>query len=113
MQEDLKKSQEIKPLPSTEKISEVKEKYLKIVRALRFDHVEESFSKINKVFFSNISGVIKVLKSYGLINSPEIKKECEDFFKFCDTIRGTSRLYKQEDIDIANKMLDSLIKELS
>jgi hypothetical protein len=49
----------------------------------------------------------------GLINSPQAKQECEDFLKFCGTIQGTTRFYKQEDIDKANKVLDCLIEELS
>ena len=126
MEESFKKAQQIKTIQNPEAISEVKERYLKKIKVLRFDYIEEFPPEMSEsempnnqkyksrtVFFSNVAGVIMVLKRYGLINSVEIKKECEDFFKFCDTIRGTSRLHNQDDIDIANKMLDSLIKELS
>ncbi len=127
MEENLKQPRDIRITPlSPKEILEKKEKYLKTLRRLRFDYIEEFPSEIllpdmpnyqlykcRTNFFSTISAIILYLREIGLINSPETKKECEEFFKFCDTIRGNKNFYKQQDVDKANKILDFLIKELS
>lgn len=127
MDENFKQFQRIPEISlSPEELLERKEKYLKKLKVLRYDYIEEFPSEIlspempnyplykcRTNFFNNISTTIMVLQSIGLINSVEIKKECKDFSKFCDSIKGTTRRYKQEDIDKANKVLDCLIKELS
>lgn len=127
MEESFKQFQKIPEiLLSPEELLERKEEYLKKLKVLRFDYIEEFPSEILQPempnyhkykcrtnFFNNISTTIMVLQSIELINSVETKKECKDFIKFCDSIGGTTRRYTQKDIDIANKMLDSLIKELS
>ncbi|MDO9231142.1 MAG: hypothetical protein Q7U36_01525 [bacterium] len=111
---------------SLEKPQTEKEKILKSLHRLRFEFIEEfpteillpdhpnyHLYKCRTNYFNGVSLKILRLQHMGLINSPEAKQECEDFFKFCDTIRGTTRFYQQEDIDKANKVLDCLIKELS
>ncbi|OGI68461.1 hypothetical protein A2738_01085 [Candidatus Nomurabacteria bacterium RIFCSPHIGHO2_01_FULL_42_15] len=126
MDENFKQFQKIKVTPSPEKISKIREEYLKLLNVLRFDYIEEIPSKrlrpempnyqrykCRTVFFSNVLGVIMVLNTHELINNPEVKKQCEEFSRFCDTLRGTERFYTEEDVDIANRMLDSLIAELS
>lgn len=93
---------------------------------MRFDYIEEFPSerllpgmpnyhkyKCRTNFFNTVSGVILRLNQLKLINGSETKKGCEEFFKFCSSIRGTKRFYTQEDINKANRVLDFLIKELS
>lgn len=113
MDENFKKAQEIKVKQSSEKISEVKERYLKTLNALRSYDVKKSSPEIRTVFFGNVSGIIMVLKTMKLISNSETKKECEEFLEFLKSSRGTRRIYTQDDIDKANRVLDSLIKELS
>ena len=115
-----------KVIRSPEQLAREKERFLNDFRRLRFDFLEEfpkerlmpdmpnyHLYKCRTNFFSAILIRIVRLKQLGLVNSQETKKECKEFNLFCDSIRGTGRFYVQEDIDKANKVLDSLIKELS
>jgi len=127
MEEKFKRPRDIRINPlSPEELLEKKKEKLKTLRHLRFDYIEEfpterllpdmpnyHLYKCRTIFFATISEIIKHLQDLGLIKNSETKKECKEFFKFCDTIRETKRFYKQEDIDKANKVLDSLMKELS
>ncbi len=103
-----------------------RKKILKSLHELRFEFIEEfppeillpdypnyHLYKCRTNYFNLISLKIIRLQDMGFMMSEEAKQECENFLKFCDTIRETTRFYKQEDIDKANKVLDCLIKELS
>ncbi|OGI65989.1 hypothetical protein A3H53_00090 [Candidatus Nomurabacteria bacterium RIFCSPLOWO2_02_FULL_40_10] len=126
MEEKLKQYQDIKIKLSPEELLAKKKEYLEFIRGLRFDYIEEfplerllpgmpnyHKYKCRTNFFNGVFTTIEYLKRIKLINSSETKEECEEFLKFCDTIRGTKRFYTQVDIDKANKVLDVLIKELS
>jgi len=109
-----------------EELLEIKKEYLERLRRLRFDFLDEipperllpeapnyHLYKCRTNFFGTVSASIQRFQDLGLIKSLEVIRECEEFFKFCDSIRGTGKFYIKEDIDKVNRVLDLLIKELS
>lgn len=109
-----------------ESLDSSKEKHLKDLQMLRHAYVEKippeklpygvpsrEMYKCRNNFFTIIYLKVVLLEEKGWINSTEAKQGCEDFLKFYKTIVNNLELYKKEEIDEANKILDCLIAELS
>ncbi len=63
-------------------------------------------------YFGAILGRIILLKKLWFNFSEETENEIKQYEEFIDTIRWTTRFYTQDDINIANKFLDTIISEL-
>ncbi|NTV41005.1 MAG: hypothetical protein HGA61_01900 [Candidatus Moranbacteria bacterium] len=68
-------------------------------------------------YFSSISSSIGRLESELAKSNRQLsentKTKCHKFLNFCETLRGREEKYTIEEINIANEILDILIKELS
>ena len=63
-------------------------------------------------YFANILTRINIIKKIWFNFSEETENQIRQYEKFLDTIRWTKRFYTQEDINFANKFLDTIISEL-
>lgn len=107
-------------------LENIKQRYLKDFGELRNDYIEDIPNEIlqpdtpnyhrykcRQAFFSAIASHILRMQHEGITLSSKAIQRYEEFDTYLETLRGNYRRLTKDDIDKANKMLDTVISELS
>jgi hypothetical protein len=107
-------------------LESLKQRYLKDFSVLRNDYIEDIPDEIlqpempnyhrykyRQAFFSSIASHISRMQREGITLSPEASQQYKEFDSYLNTLRGNQRRLTIDDIDKANKILDTVIEELS
>ena len=113
--------------PSSETKEDKLQRYRNDLHVLRHGFVEEfstakhsaqnddpnyHLHKTRTNYFGYPICITNLIKQLWFNFSEETENEIKHYEEFIETIRWTTRFYKQDDINIANKFLDTIISEL-